>query len=149
MEFIPPQFSPHHPPPHLQPPLPPHMQYNQHHHMNTDMNNNSMHMYNHQPSLLLATPLNAPPLVHSSASSEAGPADSESSTSPTDSGGESTLSSDDSGSSSNFATATSPDFINGGSQFYQQNGMMAQMTEDCQKMNTQMGNNQYVSLFIV
>ena len=144
--------------------------------LGVDLNNN-MHLYN-QPSLLLATPLNPGqhPVQHSSASSEsAGPADS--SDSPTDSGAESTLSSDHSGSNPNLATAQpeSPVIFNssqqggyhmhGGSQyqqqhqqpphlqsqFYHQNGMIAQaMSDECQKMGSQLGtNNQYVSLYIV
>lgn len=171
----------------------PHSQHHQqHHHMHhmspthhngqplaVDLNNNSLHMYN-QPSLMLATPMNpgqqamplpqhhqpAQVLCHSSASSEAGPADSES-TSPTDSGGESTLSSNHSGSNPNLATATDSGSMynnhhnnnntttnNGGSQptFYHQNGIIAtQMTDECQKMGTPLAavNNQYVSLFIL
>lgn len=211
MEFMPPpgtpmhnpQFSPLHPPPHLQHnggPLIPgsnhHLPFNSHHHsqqhhphhlmspphsqgpLAVDLNNNSLHMYN-QPSLMLATPMNpehamalSPPqqqqplASHSSASSEAGPADSES-TSPTDcssSGGESTLSSNHSGSNPNLATSNDSGSIyngnttdyNGGSQqatttaFYHQNGIISD-NYDCQKMGgaPMSVNSQYVSLFIV
>lgn len=159
------QHHPHHlmSPPHNQGPLA------------VDLNNNSLHMYN-QPSLMLATPMNpghamalSPPqqqplASHSSASSEAGPADSES-TSPTDcssSGGESTLSSNHSGSNSNLATTNDPGSIyngtttdyNGGSQqattFYHQNGIITAQMMDQKMGGTPMSvNSQYVSLFIV
>lgn len=187
-----PQFSPRHHSQALPPPPHPQMSYNQLHQLpmssppqhllsGTDMNNNSpLHLYN-QPSLLLATPMPPPlpphPLIHSSASSEAGPVDSDSN-SPTDSS-ESTLSSNHSGSNPNLATPTSldhsppiscyptttPTTTHGGGQpgqqqFYQyhhhqhqhhhHNGIIAQLAEDCQKMGTPpLANSQYVSLFIV
>lgn len=190
MEFIPPpgtamhnppQFSPRHPPHHMQqngsilsgnsPHL--HIPFNNHHHHNplpphngpsvVDLNNNAMHMYN-QPSLLLATPLSPgqqyptlpAPQIHSSASSETGPAESESTT-PT-SGSCSGESSSNSESNQNLATI--PPFYNGGShqqhqvqqqQFYHhQNGMIAtQLAEDLQTKINPLASNQYVSLFIV
>lgn len=190
MEFIPPpgtamhnppQFSPRHPPHHMQqngsilsgnsPHL--HIPFNNHHHHNplpphngpsvVDLNNNAMHMYN-QPSLLLATPLSPgqqyptlpAPQIHSSPSSETGPAESESTT-PT-SGSCSGESSSNSESNQNLATI--PPFYNGGShqqhqvqqqQFYHhQNGMIAtQLAEDLQTKINPLASNQYVSLFIV
>lgn len=184
-----PQFSPRPPSQHMHhngtmlsgnsphPHMPFQHQQQQHHHHPLsphngppmiDINNNAMHMYN-QPSLLLATPLNpgqqypslpAPQQVHSSASSETGPAESESTTPTSGScSGESTLSSN-SESIQNLAAVGSQPFFNGGShqqqqpqqqQFYQhQSGIIAtQLADDLQaKMNT-LASNQYVSLFIV